>query len=157
VKRPTSDVDIIVREDDRGILRFLRDRGLAPVHFSEQHFSIFIDGTQKGDRIDILFPRVEPLASAWRTSVTKRLDGVALPVVETLPLCLHKLMSERPLEQRDALALIDAGLVTSAAVKTGLRRLARRESEPHDRWQRRLFDPYRGLAALSAQTSAQPA
>ncbi|MCC7071184.1 MAG: hypothetical protein IT383_07675 [Deltaproteobacteria bacterium] len=147
--RETRDVDLYVDDRHRAVLNVFRDAGLGIAHFSDELAAAYPHGNGEDDRIDLIFPRMEPAATMLHRAVRRTLRGVSVPVLPALALTAIKLMSARAKEHADALRLLDAGLTTRRALRAELARLAKGD-ERGDRWARRHFDPVSALKRLEA-------
>lgn len=151
VPRETRDVDIYVDDRHRSAINVFRDAGLGIAHFSDEVAAAYPQSGGENDRIDVIFPRIEPAASvlgrALQRALRRTLRGVSVPVLPPLALATIKLMSARAKEHADALRLIDAGLTSRRALRAELMRLAKRDVGGDD-WARRRFDPTAALARL---------
>ncbi|MBI1946547.1 MAG: hypothetical protein HYS27_12670 [Deltaproteobacteria bacterium] len=149
IPRETTDVDVFIDDGHRSALNAFRGAGLGIAHFGDEIAAAYPTAGGENDRIDIIFPTLEPAASALLHAERRLLRGVEVPVLPALALAAMKLMSVRAKEHSDALRLIDAGLTTRRAVRAELRRL-RRLGAGGDPWTRRRFDAVAALGRLEA-------
>ncbi len=147
IPRETRDVDIFIDDEFRTALKVFREAGMGIAHFTDELAAAYPRSGGENDRIDVIFPRLEPAVTALRHAERHLLRGVAVPVLPALALAAMKLMSARAKEHSDALRLIDTGLTTRRAVRSELARLAALKVA-RDRWARRHFDPDAALHRL---------
>ncbi|OGQ24816.1 MAG: hypothetical protein A2138_18410 [Deltaproteobacteria bacterium RBG_16_71_12] len=147
--RETTDVDVFIDDQHRSALNAFRGAGLAIAHFSDDVAAAYPAGGGENDRIDIIFPAIEPAMSGLFHAERRRLRGVEVPVLPVLALAAMKLMSARAREHADALRLIDARLTSRRAVRSELKRLVKLDPVG-DGWARRRFDPAAALRRLEA-------
>lgn len=155
VPRETTDVDIFVDDRHRSALNAFRGAGLGIAHFGDELAAAYPVAGGENDRIDIIFPTLEPAASALRHAERRVLRGVDVPVLPVLALAAMKLMSARIKEHADALRLIDAGLISRRAVRAELTRLAKLGVRG-DAWPGCRFDAAAALRRLEALARWRP-
>ena len=110
--RATDDVDLFFPEESRQkALRLLRTQGLQVVAIADPfHYAVFPNKTDPSDRLDLMFPSAEHDVSAAEFPDEAVVDGVTLPVWPMALIVAAKLMSTRPKDKQDLLALRDRAL-----------------------------------------------
>jgi hypothetical protein len=150
--RHTTDVDVFAEERARApLLAELKAAGCRVAHVSADHFLVRASASEwPDDRIDLVFPLVEPALSALaRPDI---IDGV--PVLPAQALTMAKLMAPGAYENADAFLMLDAGLADPKALKASLQTLSKRRTT--DRFRSRLEDASGGLFRLQTWLSLHP-
>ena len=143
--RDTIDVDVFAAESARNpLLARLSEGPCRVAHVAADHFIVrHEDSTHPADRIDLMFPLVEPALSA----LPLREHIAGLPVIPALHLTVAKLMAPGASENADAFMLLDAAAADPEAVTSMLRELI--HAKTSDRFRARLEDAKGGLYRLA--------
>jgi len=149
VIRDTTDVDVFAEERARApLLAALKEASCRVAHVAADHFLVrSATSAWPDDRIDLVFPLVEPARSAL--AETETIDG--LPVLPAHALTMAKLMAPGAYENADAFLLLDAGLADPKAIEATLRTLSKDRTT--DRFRARLEDARGGLFRLATWMS----
>lgn len=129
VARATADVDIFVRDRDREALALFREQGASVGATSASSFVVYPPSSRRThaatDRVDVVFATREPLRGAVERATPMPLGSVEVPVLRAVDLCAAKLLSHGPHDAADAIALIEAGMVDVAQVRSVLAKVPR--------------------------------
>jgi hypothetical protein len=146
-------VDIVVHDEDRHVLRLLRERGHAVGHHSSTLSICQVGCDDPNDAIRVHFPATPPLSTGHLRPVRLRVGSRSVPVVGGAARALAELLSHRAGAEERAGAAIRAGLATASSLRRRLGALNRLPAT-HSTALQRVFD--RTLARVRLENLRAP-
>jgi hypothetical protein len=118
-------VDIVVHDEDRHVIRLLREQGFGIAHHAPALSICDIGAADPNEAIRIHFPETPPLSTALKRTVRLEVAGHVVPVVEGAVLALAHLLSHRTGAEQAVRAAVDAEIVSVSSLRRRLDALDR--------------------------------
>jgi len=117
--------DIVVHDEDRHVLRLLRERRFSVAHHTSTLSICEIGAADPNEVIRVHFPATPPLSNTLPRAVRLEIEGRVLPVVEGATLVLGHLLSHRTGSEEAVRAAVDAKIVSLSSLRRRLDALDR--------------------------------